>query len=633
MMHALSVLEDLPISVQWIAVDAYSLRALSGHADTSETPIVQEFRRREALRFCNRENLEFVWQSERIYIGSALHTGIWLMMHHPDVLERYSRQVMKIVWGNGRAIDAATLRDIVSSLGLDAELSSPSEAESFIFQDKCLQEALSDGVFDVPALIIGDEQICHFDQAQEIRRLALLEYLRALPLDAIYQAYATHLITLNREAFRAQIRHFSRRTPEISEQDSFPSLHTIQHSLTVPVSQWHVPRAATGTTELDVRFCGLVRDSATMFDKLSHAEPGSLSLCIAEDIDILEDMPAFWNAAPAFSTAASFLICMRHGTACHLLALNLATRQHQMTTDADIECISFAGVTIALLSQAGSSDPHMARLAAHRGAHIIVRIGEDSGGMSEAFGCISDAWILEFRDHTAFVTDCNAHRATLSAPIKLPLETSNLEHAKVWVPPAPRTLLLCERPLTIGDLDTGANIELACRGMNLLVTTSQQSSELSATRVFEKLRVLDENILILPINSDQVFVTELISHHLVEAYNQGPHESIPIFINYWSELEYEMLGIIRPVLSMMASVFQIPVVLAVSNQVSEVWLSNQKEQAYPLEKENDCFVLDTAERIRFGDCIRRLLDRFSVDDAAFLKRLKDIEDTARGPQT
>ena len=632
MMHSLSALEDLPISVQWIAVDAYSLRALSGHADTSETPIVQEYRRREALRFCNRENLEFVWQSERIYIGSALHTGVWLMMHHPDVLERYSRQVMKLVWGNGRALDAATLRDIVNSLGLDAELSSPSEAESFIFQDKCLQEALSDGVFDVPALIIGDEQICHFDQAQEIRRLALLEYLRTLPLDTLYQAYAGNLLALDREAFRAQIRHFSRRTPEISEQDSFQSLHTIQHSLAVPVSQWHVPRAAAGAPELDVRFCGYVRDMAGLLDRLSYAEPGSISLCIAEDIDLLENMPAFWNAVPERSEPALFLVCERNGASARLIALDLAKHQQHITADADIECIAFAGIMIALLGQIGSSDPHMARLAAHRGAHVIVRIGEDSGGMSEALGCISDAWILEFRERAAFVTDCNAHRVALTSSLKLPLEACSLEHAKVWVPPVPRTLLLCERPLTIGDLDTGANIELACRGMNLLVTTAQQSSELSATRVFEKLRVMDENILILPINSDQVFVTELISHHLVEAYNQGPHESLPIFINYWSELEYEMLGIIRPVLSMMASVFQIPVVLAASNQVLEVWLSNQKEQAYPLEKENDCFVLDTAERIRFGDCIRRILDRFSVDDAAFLKRLKDIEDIARAGQ-
>ncbi|MBQ8036878.1 MAG: hypothetical protein IJ268_07800, partial [Proteobacteria bacterium] len=141
------------------------------------------------------------------------------------------------------------------------------------------------------------------------------------------------------------------------------------------------------------------------------------------------------------------------------------------------------------------------------------------------------------------------------------------------------------------------------------------------------------NILILPINGEQIFVTELISHHLVEAYNQGPRESLPIFINYWSEFEFEMLGYIRPVLSMMASVFQIPVVLVVSNQVAEVWLSNQKEHAYPVEKEDDCFTLDTAERVRFGECILRILDRFSVDDAAFLKRLKDIEDIARGTQS
>ncbi|MBR4986502.1 MAG: hypothetical protein IKY83_12280 [Proteobacteria bacterium] len=632
MMHSLNVLEDLPVSVQWIAVDAYSLRALSGHADSSETPIVQAFRRREALRFCNREHLEFVWQSERIYIGSALHMGIWLMMHAPDVLERYSREVMQFVWGSGRFLDAAALREIVISLGVDVDPSSPSESENFIFQDKCLQEALSDGVFDVPALVIGDEQICHFDQGQEIRRLALLEYLRTLPLDVIYQAYAGDLLSLDRESFRAQIGHFTRRMPAISEQDGAPALHTIQHSLSVPVSQWHVPREAPETAEIAVRFCGAVRDVSGLLEQLAHVTPGSLSLCIAQEFDPVADMSALWQAVPEQPAPALFVICAREGASCRLAVLEIGTDRRSQTVEGELACVSLGGTKIALLDQPGSLDPHMARLAAHRGAHILVRIGEDSCGMSEAFGCISDCWIFEFRDHAVFVSDGSAHRAALPAHVSLPLATSCLDHAKVWVPPVPRTLLLCERSLTIGDLDTGANIELACRGMNLLVTTSQQSSELSATRVFEKLRVQDDNILILPVNGEQLFVTELISHRLVEAYNQGPRESLPIFVNYWSELEYEMLGTIRPVLSMMAAVFQIPVVFVVSNQVTEVWLSNAKEQAYPVEKDNDCFTIDTAERIRFGDCIRRMLDRFSVDDAAFMKRLKDIEDIVRGQQ-
>lgn len=633
MMHSLGVLEDLPLSVQWIAVDAYSLRALSGHADSAEMPLVQEFRRREALRFCSREHLEFVWQPERIYIGSALHMGIWLMMHHPECLERYSRQVMQYVWGSGRVLDAATLREIVGALGLDAELSFPSEAENFVFQDKCLQEALSDGVFDVPALVIGDEQICHFDQGQEIRRLALLEYLRALPLDAIYQAYAGELLLKDRDAFRAQMRYFSRRSPSVTSQDGAPSLHTIQHTLAVPVSRWHVSRSPAGVSELEVRFCGVVRDVAGVMGLLAHAAPGCLMLGIVEDVEFGDDLSSFWQAVPGLSAPSLCVFSARAGGAGRLVAFEIGERRREWRGDADIECVDLPGIRVALLSRAGASDPHMARLAAHRGAHVIVRAGEDQGGMSEAFGCISDCWVLELRERAAFASDRCAHRMALDTALKLPIGMGVFEHVREWVPPVPRTLLLCERALTIGDLDTGANIELACRGNNLLVTTAQQSSELSATRVFEKLRVQDENILILPINGEQIFVTELISHHLVEAYNQGPRESLPIFINYWSEFEFEMLGYIRPVLSMMASVFQIPVVLVVSNQVAEVWLSNQKEHAYPVEKEDDCFTLDTAERVRFGECILRILDRFSVDDAAFLKRLKDIEDIARGTQS
>ena len=51
MLHTLKVLDDIPVEIEWIALDAYSLRALSGCEAPMQSPGEREYLKQEALIF------------------------------------------------------------------------------------------------------------------------------------------------------------------------------------------------------------------------------------------------------------------------------------------------------------------------------------------------------------------------------------------------------------------------------------------------------------------------------------------------------------------------------------------------------------------------------------------------------
>ena len=119
MMHSLRAIEDLPVSVKWIAVDAYSLRALSQCASRDTSVHEREYLKREAIRFCKREKIDFVWQNERVFLGSVLRIGIQLMLNSPEKFESFSREILTEFWGKGNNIDIKFTEQLLSNLGSD----------------------------------------------------------------------------------------------------------------------------------------------------------------------------------------------------------------------------------------------------------------------------------------------------------------------------------------------------------------------------------------------------------------------------------------------------------------------------------------------------------------------------------
>lgn len=624
MMHALSGLQDLPIQFQWIALDAYSLRALTGCHSHDDCPRECEFMKQEAIRFCRREGIEFVWQKERFHNGSALHVGIWLMIHQSTIFEEYSRKILEILWGEGKSVDSNMLKTILTSLDVDFDemMKMSSERESFQIQDNCLQQAMSDGVFDVPGVVIGDQIVCHFEHAQEIRRLIMIECFREMAHEDVCSELASLMLSLSKEGCRARFDALMRRTG--SEQTSLPAqnqgLGMIQHSLTVPYAIWHIPKKPL-VHDLSCHVVSQCRDIQSVLDKsVDHA----LNICSFCDVE--------WDGDDSVAIPANcvdFLLAV--GVRFHrektilLLRCENGKLQSSLLGSDEFHTEIFQGWMIAAVSPNAALDLNMARLSAHFGAHLIL-VQDVKLPALEAYSYFASAWVAGMQENQVMLADSVSHQMMLKPDESYSLNTGfRLANETFWNAPAPRTLLLCEKSLTFGELSAHADIELASLGMNLLVTTRQQASELSPTRVFEKFRIQSDVVLLLPLSNEQIFVPELISHRFLETLNQAPKESYPILVNYWSDLEFEMLEQMRPVLASLATQFKIPVILVVGSQVTEIWLSTPQGSAWRVEKENDCYTIDLDELVRTGQCFDALLKMLHVGESAFIQRLEQIE--------
>ena len=282
---------------------------------------------------------------------------------------------------------------------------------------------------------------------------------------------------------------------------------------------------------------------------------------------------------------------------------------------------------IAVLGCGASKDLHTARLTAFYGAHIAVVSGLVTPHC-EAFACLSEAWCLGLTDRQVLVTDSKARSMNLNVRENCLLDENRLERT-AWNAPAPRTLRLCEHSLSIGELSDNADLELSCRGMNLFVAAGQQSSELSPSRIYEKFRIQNSTILLMPIQNELIYIPELLSHRLVETINQATREGYPLFVNYWNELEFEMLDELRPVHATLTSQYHIPVLFVVGSQVVEIWLPSPNGTAWRVEKENDSFSIDLNELTPIGECFSTLLKNVNLTESEFIERLRQIENAAK----
>ncbi len=628
MMHTLQSVQDLPGQFQWIALDAYSLRALTGYSSHADCSMEHDYRRQEAIRFCQREGLEFVWQNDRFHNGSALHVGIWLMIHQNALFEQFSQKVLEILWGLGNTVDSNALKTILSMLDVNFDdlMKSSSERESFQIQDNCLQQAMADGVFDVPAVVIGDQVVCHFDQAAEIRRLMMIEFFREMSFDAVCSELANLMLSMPHDVCRHKFDLIVRKNG--TQQQTMPALDqgfiTIQHSLSAPYAVWHVPKLPL-LNELPCHICTPQNDIQHL---IHQAADHAINLCPCAEFEWTDNEQITTNA-----NCADFMLFVgvryQHEKATLCIHPQNGKLQTKLLLRQDFHTEVFHGWKIAIFSPKASRDINMARLAAHNGCHLLITNGTPSP-LPEAFGFLASSWVISILDNKILVTDSESQHTEFKPEGSYSLSTT-FKHSKAnsWNSPTPRTLLLCEKSLTFGELSAKADIELASLGMNLFVKTAQQASELSPTRVFEKFRIQSDMILLLPFNNEQIFVPELISHRLVETLNQAPKEAYPIFVNYWSDLEFEMLDDMRPALAALVMQFKIPLILVVGNQVTEIWLSTPQGTAWRVEKDDDCYTIDVDELVQTGQCFEMLLKTLGISEAEFINRLQQIETIAK----
>lgn len=632
MMHTLEALDFLPSGIRWVAVDAYSLRALSGSAEKGQTQLEREFLRKEAQRFCERERLEFIWQASPIRCGTALQAGIWLMSHAPERFTAYSKKALELIWGRGNPMDAAMLRSLLDSMDIDADevLRKFNDGRSFQYQDACLQEALALGVFDVPAILIGDVQIRHFDQKEELRRLALMEYLKSIPQNSLLPVFADHMLSLPKQSLTDLLDIFAGQphTSPVPKQRLHPGFHSIQHFLSVPAASYPISKRPMPCA---LKCQTLFPDAPVPDAIISRIPDHTVGLCPFQPLDFsFDDIP---DVLP--DPHERLLICsVKKDRQTAVLCLHThpdsAPDRICLLGNAPFLCRHFCGLNLVILSKQASADIHMARLCAYLRADVVIRFAESDATacpISEAFACVAQAWVIECTpQHIRVFDNCARSQAIpVGASFELMPNGRLPMPADVWHSGAPRTLLLVENALSFGAINDNADVEMACRGCDLIISAANQSIGVSRSRDFACLRIGEANLAILPMHEEQIFAVELLAYRLIHTINRAAQNALPVIVNDWAGMAFEMLEILRPIYATIVALYRIPLILVIGSQVIEIWHAGIQGIPYRIEKDEDRFTIDTREMLRSNDAFLKILENLSIPADIWLSRLETIE--------
>ena len=628
MLDALHALKELPFQTQWIAVDAFSLRALSGAA-RPDTNAEHAYLRQEAVRFAASRHIPFIWQSERIRSGHALKAAVWLMKNAPHAVESFSRRLLTELWAQAHTPDIALVKTALDDLLHDNDIidtifSDVATHEGFVYQDACLQQALSDGVFDVPGVVMNKTLFCRFDQGELMKRELLKTALAQLSEEALLSACVDLIMDMPSHARRDAITSLLATNRE--EAATLPAPRqsvAIKPQIVAPQTGWKLPKTNV-RSDLVVRSVAAPKGSVYPFADVVDDAPDNALTLVSQTLEFTSQkaMLQVLRTAPAGRT---ILARIRDGATQKLLFARTGDSDHELALlDDETPFLEFNIKTWKCLAvtASASKDIHVARIAAHHGIHAIVRIPQsDDDPSSEAWGLSANTWVAELAD-TIQIVDSEASRLALKTGADFRLtSTYRLKQAHVWNAPAPRTILLTEHPITLGTIAAGANLELSCRVQNLEVTTGLQNCELSSSRTSERLRIGEHLIQVIPLSGEQICIPELVTHKILDTLSRAHAESIPLLVNYWNDIEFDALEILRPLHATLVSTWHIPMVIVVLNQIVEVWQCSAQGTAYRIEKENDCFTLDLDESPKADLCFERMIARLDLTADAFLKRV------------
>ena len=634
MLPALDALSALPLSIQWIVVDAFSLRALSG-IRLPDTPSERAWLRQEAMRFAWEHKIPLVWRNDPIHNGHALRAGVWLMRHNPDAFLVYSRRIMQMIWADGIQPDVARLRALLEELLpeediVDTIFSDATAKDHFIYQDMYLQQALSDGVFDVSTLVCNTAVFCRFDQTAAMRREILSQLLQTLPAENLRTLLLDLLLCLPTADCSEKLRALaSDKEVRVMETRAFPQQPLCIHPHTAPPhAVWPLPQSAL-KADLPVRRILLPEQSADPLAMIiAQAPDNGLALVIGELAFTSQN--AILKTLRSVNQTRHIVTCLRDAAHRRMMYARTGAKDaHILIADADNLLVPFPIKTwkCVLCAPEASTDIHLARRAAGMGAHLIIRTtATDELPVSEAWGYLTHAWIATLGSETAFLADAFGHSTPCFQEDMRLTPLFRLNAMPAWEPPPPRTLLLCDHALSIGPLSAGADLELSCRMQNLEVATAFQKSEILSSRTSERLRIGEILIQLIPISGDQICVPELVAYKLLQTLNRAHAQSIPVLVNYWSDLEFDTLETMRPLHALIVDTWRIPLALVVLSQVVEVWQANAQGTVYRIEKEGDAFVLDLDESMRAEQCLPTLLTRQGISAEQFIERLHQNEE-------
>ncbi|MGI5829276.1 MAG: hypothetical protein ACOX8U_03800 [Bradymonadia bacterium] len=594
----LELLGDLPMQVEWIALDSYSLRAMSGEAAGRQSELGQNYEREEAKRYAISEGIKLRWPQGSINSGLALRASTWIMEKRAAEFEAFSRKLLHFIWAEGNIIDTLTMQQSCEqfSFGLDEIMSFDSGRDQFAAQDRVLKQALADGVFDVPFLVLGTMPGFYgYGHTKRFRRAVLETWVQSQDSERLVSIASELLFPLRGDALRAYTDKLKSHQEGGSESSAYGLRRPIRQNIRLPLNERKIP-AIPATSSLKLCFC-----EGDLLEAYTKSQPDTLAFALACKQEIHQLPSIIEKIKKKRLSRRTFLANIGlNGELKWLLIESSATATVSYRfleageEGEEFEIVSIASWKAAILLHSASAPLLQTRLAAAMGAHLMV-CAEASELQLAAMARVSERWLLQICEQgVLYDADGRGLRCADSVNLTWPAYHAKPE-ATLWAGDPARTLLLCEYPLSIGELRENADMELSCQGSSLLVATQNQKNLLSEFRTDERFSFGDETLTIVPVKEEQIFVSELLSYKLLESLHKTLSHSRMAIVNYWVDLEFSSLEALRALYASIVEDWKIPLIVVVGRQVIELWLCGSQSASYRVEKEGENFVLDLAD--------------------------------------
>jgi len=166
--------------------------------------------------------------------------------------------------------------------------------------------------------------------------------------------------------------------------------------------------------------------------------------------------------------------------------------------------------------------------------------------------------------------------------------------ARRWELTPPRTMLIHERPVTLGTIDAGAGLGFAVAGNGLTVHGGGVTSTVSATQSFTAVRHGFATMLVLPVLGEQIISSEHVTVKVLDTISRRRRNARMLLVSYWPELSYAELERLRPVIAAVCIEHDVPVLVVTGSRLVELWQSDLAGGAYRVEPDGEVFPLDLA---------------------------------------
>lgn len=622
------LVSTLPIRLDLVPVNANALSAFVGAPVRGVEPGAQRYQQLDAERWARRHHLPLRWPSQPLTSGPALRVAMWLVQNAPEHAFDAILGIFRRVWQRGEALGEEVVREVLGAAGLDAQLAlqHAARAESFPAFEALVELAVGDGIFEIPTLRIGaNDDFVGFDRMDLVSRAVLECVLRTAPAERVATLCANLLAELEparRDALLAELGQSSQHLELDADEPRNPRFDAVAAAIrTLPTvdatAQLPIPQPA-GALLL------AVVPSRDHPRPLADAE--DLRALLAEDPDhgvVFGPSPMVVSDVPrlAESLAASGLESETGGLLMPVIAdgrdallhlppvrsarpsVHLRTIYAAIAPDGELLAPVLSRGRIAMLSGGLAFDPAVHRKVARIGAHAIVLCGvspADPTAIASAVRC--RRWIVTIDDERVGLHDREGQFVVRDFPLSEPSLRLELPwppvlddpQARTWTVEAPRTLLVHERPVTLGAPDSGADLSFRVAGTSLSVSGGNVTSSLSPTQPFTAVRHGFATVQVVPVFGEQIMAAELVTAKILDALSRRRHSARILLVNYWPELAFAELGRLRPVLAATAREHEAPLLVVTGRRLVELWQSDAQRQVYRVEPDGELFPLDLA---------------------------------------